>query len=307
MRIRDFLVDTYTALDAPVNWGIERWNYARYFVAPMLGAYGTDTGSQEGSIQAIRTWEDLAGVWENEGGEIVGVATIEHPVTWHPGYGEIFVQRHPKYLHLLDEMLAYGEETFVHPEKKRVYIFVYEDDATLKGAVEQRGYVRNTEISASHLEYVIDDLPEPNLPTGFSVHTMAEENDIDKRREIFGRSFNHEDPEDWPSAFSYRELQKAPDYRKECDLYIVAPDGTYVACCIVWYDEVNRVGHIEPLGTHPDYRRQGLAREILLEGLRRLKRLGATRTPMTGGFDPFYEAIGFRKLRICYPWVKELV
>jgi len=26
LRVRDFLVDTYTAFDAPVNWGIERWN-----------------------------------------------------------------------------------------------------------------------------------------------------------------------------------------------------------------------------------------------------------------------------------------
>lgn len=97
---------------------------------------------------------------------------------------------------------------------------------------------------------------------GFRLLSMAEQNDIEKRREIFGRAFNHEDPKEWGSAFSYRELQKAPDYRKEHDLFIVAPDGTYAACCIVWYDDVNRVGHLEPLGTHPSYRRMGLAIQV---------------------------------------------
>ncbi len=53
-RIRDFLADTYAAFEAPVNWGIERWNYARYFIAPMLGSYGTERDTPEGALQAIR-------------------------------------------------------------------------------------------------------------------------------------------------------------------------------------------------------------------------------------------------------------
>ena len=47
-----------------------------------------------------------------------------------------------------------------------------------------------------------------------------------------GHDFNHPDPADWPSAFAYRELQKAPDYRADQDLFIVDPDGRYAAGCI---------------------------------------------------------------------------
>jgi predicted N-acetyltransferase YhbS len=306
MRVRDFLVDTYAAFEAPVNWGIERWNYARYFVAPMLGSYGTDAGTPQGSLDAIRLWEDLVGLWEDEEGEVAGVATIEHPVAWHPGFGEMFVERHPGHMGLLDEMLAFGEQRYAHPEKNAVHIYVYEDDEPLLAAVERRGYVVNAERSESHLELEIGELPEPDLPDGFAIRTMAEECDVDKRREIFGRSFNHEDPKEWPSAFAYRELMKAPDYRKEDDLFIVAPDGRYAACAIIWYDEANRVGHLEPLGTHPDFRKRGLARELNFECLRRMKDLGATHMPMAGGFDPFYEAIGFKKMRTCYRWEKRL-
>ncbi len=84
----------------------------------------------------------------------------------------------------------------------------------------------------------------------------------------------------------------------------MAPDGTYAACCIVWHDEVNRVGHLEPLGTHPDYRRMGLATQIQFEGMRRLQTLGATHMPMTSGFEPFYRAIGFEQQRAQRPWIK---
>lgn len=40
---------------------------------------------------------------------------------------------------------------------------------------------------------------------------MADRNDIELRREVFGRAFNHPDPRDWPSAFAYEELQRVAD------------------------------------------------------------------------------------------------
>jgi predicted N-acetyltransferase YhbS len=305
LRVRDFLKATYAQFPFPCNWGLERWNYARYFVAPMLGAYGTEDGTPEGSLKAIRLWEDLVRIWEDDAGEIVGVTCIEHPDPKSRQYGEIFLQRHPERLDLLEEMIVFGEETYVNPDLNRVYIWAYDDDANLIGVIRQRGFARREEPCSHHLEYVIGDLPPQNLPEGFRLQSMADENDIEKRREIFGRGFNHEDPKDWPSAFAYKELQKAPDYHFENDLVIIAPDGTYVACCLVWYDDVNRVAHLEPLGTHPDYRRKGLATQIQLAALRRAKNLGATRMPMTGGFEPFYRAFGFEERRAEHPWVKE--
>jgi mycothiol synthase len=303
IRIRDFLLETYCAFDARLNWGFERWNYARYFVAPMLGAYGTDENAREKGLGAIWMWEDLVGVWEDDG-EIVGVTTIEHPDTTHPGYGEIFVERHPKHVDLLDEMMAYGEERFAHPETGRTHIFVYEADADLTAVVQRRGYTRNAKRSYSHLEYEIGDLPDLQLPEGFRLFSLADECDVDKRRELFGRAFDHDDPREWPSRFAYEELMRAPDYRPELDLVIAAPDGTYATCCVLWYDEPNRIGHVEPMGTRPGYRKRGLARQILVEGVRRLQALGARTVPMDGGFDPFYEAFGFRKLGTAYAWEK---
>jgi predicted N-acetyltransferase YhbS len=305
IRIRDFLVETYAAFEAPVNWGLERWNYARYFVAPMLGSDGTDKGTPQSALDAIRFWEEHLGIWEHAG-QIVGVANIEHPVDWHPGFGEIFVQRHPEHIDLLDEMLAYSEEHFADPKNHQVHIYVYEDDTPLVDAVSRRCYVRNEERYGYHMEYMVGEQAEPELPKGYTLHTVAEECDVEQRRELFGRSFNHEEPKDWPSAFAYRELQRAPDYRLEHDLFIKAPDGTYAAGGIFWYDEANRVGHLEPLGTHPEHRNRGLARVIFTEGMRKLKRQGATRIPMITPYDSLYGALGFQKMRTYCAWGKAL-
>jgi len=304
VRVRDFLARTYGLFAAPVNWGIERWNYARYFIAPMLGAYGTEDETPEGSLRTIRFWEDSVALWETQDGEIAGVACIEHADPAHRGFGEFYIQRHPDHLDLIGEMLAHGEAHYRNPKDNHVLLWIYEDDEPLLAAASRRGYAKRAEPVSTHLEYTIGEIPELQLPRGFRLISMVEENDIEKRREVFGRSFNHSDPREWPSAFAYRELQKAPDYRKEHDLVIVAPDGTYASCCIVWYNESHRIGHLEPLGTRPEFRRRGLATQIQREGLRRLKALGATRMPMTGGFDPFYLAFGFRHVRNAHAWVK---
>ena len=87
---------------------------------------------------------------------------------------------------------------------------------------------------------------------------------------------------------------QAPDYRKDLDLYIVSPEGKYVSCCIAWFDRQNRMGTLEPVAAHPDFRRMGLTREVVMEGLRRLATLGARTARMQSSL-PFYKALGFRR------------
>ena len=183
--------------------------------------------------------------------------------------------------------------------------WAFDEDAELIPLLASRGYARRDDPTSAYLDCTFGDVPERKLPEGYTLRSMADANDIERRREIFGRGFNHEDPKEWPSVFAYQELQRAPDYLREHDLYIVAPDGTFAACAIVWLDATNKVGHLEPLGTHPDHRRRGLAEQILWEGIRRLKARGATRMPMTGGFEPFYRAFGFVERAIERPWIKE--
>jgi predicted N-acetyltransferase YhbS len=304
VRIRDFLVDTYRVFGELLNWRMARWNYARYFIAPFLGAYGQKVPNPEGSLKAIHFWERTIGVWEDDDNEIVGVVNMEHPDVEHPGFGEAFLQRHPQYLFLLDEMLDYAEATLTDKRTNSLFIYIYGHDTTLQALVQQRGYRKDAEHPEYDSEFVVRDLPERKLPAGYAMRSMAQENNIELRREIYGRAFNHPDPAEWPSAFSYQELQRAPDYRKDLDLYIVGPDGRYVACCIVWYDSHNRIGILEPVGTHPDFRGRGLGREVVFEGIRRAASLGATKIRVGSG-QRFYETIGFQVKTTSYRWTKK--
>jgi predicted N-acetyltransferase YhbS len=63
------------------------------------------------------------------------------------------------------------------------------------------------------------------------------------------------------------------------------------------------MGFFEPVSTHPDFRRRGFGRAVVMEGIRRIAAVGAEKARVGSG-QPFYEAIGFRRKYIGYPWTK---
>ena len=87
------------------------------------------------------------------------------------------------------------------------------------------------------------------------------------------------------------------------------PNGVIAAYVNCWLDPVNGIGDFGPVGARPAYRRQGLTRAVLLEGLRRLKARGMDRvcvstqvsnTPARG----LYESVGFRVVNKMLDYVK---
>jgi mycothiol synthase len=102
---------------------------------------------------------------------------------------------------------------------------------------------------------------------------------------------------------------KMPHYDPQLDLMVIAPDGTPAAGCICWVDPVNCVGLFEPVGTRPQFRRQGLATALMLGGLQRLRDRGMQAALVTGDHPGteeknteftssrfVYEAVGFQLL-----------
>src|SRR4029078_7724479 len=79
----------------------------------------------------------------------------------------------------------------------------------------------------------------------------------------------------------YERLIGAPHYRFEDDLVVEAPDGSLAAFAIAWFDPVALIGEFEPVGTHPDHQRRGLARAVLTHGLRRFQAQGAPVAPVS--------------------------
>lgn len=96
---------------------------------------------------------------------------------------------------------------------------------------------------------------------------------------------------------SYRRLTESGGYDRELDIVAVAPNGGLAAFAVGWLDRENHVGVIEPVGTHPDHRRRGLANRVTQEIIERLSLRGAesfllyTRTGSAA--HQVYEPLGF--------------
>lgn len=100
---------------------------------------------------------------------------------------------------------------------------------------------------------------------------------------------------------SYRRVMSAWPYRRELDCVLEAPDGSFAAYVLCWYDEANRVGEFEPVGTHPDHRRRGFGAAVCRYALQRLEEEGAEHAIVyAGGREQdaparaLYESLGFR-------------
>ncbi|MGD8805852.1 MAG: GNAT family N-acetyltransferase, partial [Chloroflexota bacterium] len=88
----------------------------------------------------------------------------------------------------------------------------------------------------------------------------------------------------------------------------VAADNIFAAYAGIPYDRANQIGIFEPVCTHPDHQRKGLARALMQEGLLRLRAVGAQYAMVdTGDMVPanqLYTAMGFSEIYRGTSWKK---
>jgi len=151
----------------------------------------------------------------------------------------------------------------------------------------------------SQFQQTVDDAPlrplRP-LPAGYRVRPVAGPDEIEARVEVHRAAFA-------PSRMNvgkYGRLVGLPNYRYEDDLVVEAPDGSLAAFALAWWDPVARVGELEPVGTHPDHQRRGLAGALLDHALRRYAALGARLVQVYSdtanvASEALYQSVGFRR------------
>ncbi|HWQ16106.1 MAG TPA: N-acetyltransferase [Roseiflexaceae bacterium] len=118
---------------------------------------------------------------------------------------------------------------------------------------------------------LLDVIPEPQLPPGFSLRRLDGEREVPDSVRLHRAAFgtNH------MTIPWRRRTLRAPEYIPELDIVAVAPNGNLAAFCVCWLNPAARQGQVEPLGVHPEYQALGLGRAVLLEGLWRLQAHGA--------------------------------
>jgi mycothiol synthase len=145
----------------------------------------------------------------------------------------------------------------------------------------------------------IGSIDVPALPKGYSFRSAAGIEDAAALAEVHTASFGA----GWTPEL-YRQFMESPGYAPERELVIQAPDGTFVAFTVVWFDHLNRTGLFEPVGTHQDHRRRGFGRAIVMYGMQQMAAAGMEFATVAHlGHNEaargLYQACGFR------PWYLE--
>lgn len=223
---------------------------------------------------------------------------------------------HPDHRQLELQILALAEADFAQAvssgeagdDERGFHCSSYEQDHVRNALLQASGYSRvDDEFLACHRLDLTDE-PEPRaLPAGYTVRGFAGDSEIQYRVDAHRSAFH-------PSKMTVEKhlrVMASPTYRPSLDLVCTAADGAIAACTIVWFDEINRVGIFEPIACHADHRRKGLASALMIEGMRRLRALGAavahvmSRREDSAGAHT-YRSLGFEMIGRLYQWRKEL-
>ena len=190
---------------------------------------------------------------------------------------------HPAHIDLVDELVAWADTREV---------WTIDRQPAICGRVEALGYRRADDAwYEHHVRDLAAKVEDPVLPAGYGVRTVRA-GDLARRVAVHRAAFA-------PSRVvprSYGRVMRAWPYRMDLDHVIEAADGTFAAFCLAWLDEANGVGLLEPVGTHPDHRRRGLAAAVCSAALGALRASGATLAIVDSvGGSPataLYESIG---------------
>jgi ribosomal protein S18 acetylase RimI-like enzyme len=221
-------------------------------------------------------------------------------------------QVHPDHSDLVDEVIEWYEAVAAGLERTALPTDAEEFALTRWAAY---GYQPDAEALGDAGDWTqlnsrdLTDVEQPALPVGFRFRTADEAGP-----EAAVRA--HMDA--WaPTAYTaqgYEDVRHTAAYRGDLHVLVEAPDGTMAASTIMWLDPVNRTVEFEPVGTHPGYRRLGLARAMMLYGMQLARMAGATHATVVCKGAPghpaargLYHGLGFREISRDAPLIKAAV
>ena len=292
-KIRQFLREIYLLHGRrEVGWPVYRWDYWRWHVNENIFRFNLGVA---------------VFLWETDDGRL---AAVLHP----DGAGEAFLQVHPDFyspeLDLAMMNIAETQFAVTHPDgNQRLTVWVHGTGSARQNLLKRRGYSRGKHPEYQRRREMSQPIPDVPTPDGYTIRALGGLDEHPARSWVSWKVFHPDEPDEKYEGWDwYRNVQRAPLYRRDLDLVVVAPNGEFAAFCTLWFDEQTQTAAFEPVGTHPDHQRKGLGKALMTEGLRRVRDLGATLCTV-GSYSEaagaLYASVGFTQYDLSEPWVKE--
>jgi len=284
-RVRNLIIELFPLVPAGAGWEIRRWDGRRF--------YGEDSWNWA-VMGRCRLWFT--------GERLVAAAFSEGDAA------DVHLLVRPDYRWFEGEMLDWAIGNLSSPKgKHHLHHDVYDDDSYRIGLLEQRGFVRLDDQLVVRRQVLGESIAPVAIAPEYTMRSMASHPaDYQRIADLLNQSFGRESH----TAGEYRGFStNSPSFRHHLSLVAEAPDGSFAAHAGFTLDEANRCGILEPVCTHPDHRKRGLALALITEGLNRVRALGAqAATVDTGGgvgANHLYEAAGFTDARWGHTWRRE--
>ena len=218
-------------------------------------------------------------LWEDDEHDLVGYAILDETNLFY----ELATPD------LFPQVLTWAEQQLraAAPESPVLETSCREADVAWIEMLERHGFVRQ-DGGAVHMRCSLrDPLPEPVLPADFTIRPIAGEQEVEAHVALHRAAWGTEN-----MMVEYRlAMMRTPTYDPTLDLVVVAPDGRLAAYCMCYISpEENRLsgrqdGYTDPMATHPDFQRRGLAKALMLAGMHLLRERGMEAARLSTGCD----------------------
>jgi len=220
-----------------------------------------------------------------DNGIIVGLVTYENDL------GEAYFCLDERYNYLKSQVIEYAMQNL--NLLGEIKITLPDGDLEYQQAAIQRGFIPTTQKSS----VAMIDIKQHGytLPSGYSIMSFDDENfDVERYYNAIWRGFNNQRQRNEIEIESMRKREgfDAPHLNLNLRILVVAPNGDYAAHSGMWCIPNSGYAYVEPVFTLPEYRKMGLGRATVLEGVNRCGKLGAKQAYVLSS-QQFYYSIGF--------------
>ena len=288
--VREFLIETYNITKTYLNW------IPSMFENIWRGPCGqTEYKDEE---------DEYVKIWENEIREVIAV-TICKPS------GECWIFIHPEHRGYENYLIEYLEkqqiDTRSDEEDAKMHFVVEAGDTHRETILNERGYENKGVCEHNRILPEYYEVTNITLAQDYTLRHADIEKEFGKYKAVESAVFKHCKNMTLKQAKIFSE---AEFYTPELDIVVVAPDESFAAFATGRLDPVSKLAEVEPVGVHPEHRRKGLGKAVVLECIRRLQRQGAKAIVILGAASTeeathLYDSLGFSRTNVNI-WVKEI-